>query len=105
MLSAGGEGQCGDCGYEKGPANGAGPSCACAWWGLAGGDVGRAGAFLALSDFEVHRLALIEGGIALRLDLRMVDEQIVAATGRADETKSLALVEPLYCSCCHVFIS
>lgn len=50
----------GDGGDKKSPARGAGLSYAGAWWGLAGGDVGRAGAFLALSDLEAHRLALTE---------------------------------------------
>jgi hypothetical protein len=57
---------------------------------LARNYVGRAGALLALSDFELDLLPFIERGVAGRLDLRMVDKQIFAAVVRDYEAKSLA---------------
>lgn len=76
-----------------------------AFFASAGPNIGRTRALLALSDFEIDRLALIEGGIATRPDLRMVDEQILAAIRRADEAESFVGVEPLHDTLCHVFFS
>ncbi len=70
-----------------------------AW--LGGNHVVGTRPFLALSDFKRDFLAFIEAGIALRLDFRMVDEQIVRSVLRSDETKSLACIEPLHCTCTH----
>jgi hypothetical protein len=88
-------------GDKKGPAIAAGPSYAYAVLGLARGDVVRTRALLALSDLKIDRLTLIEGGVARGFDLRVVDEQVVSAIRRSDETKSLACVEPFHCAFCH----
>jgi len=56
---------------------------------LARNYVGRAGTLFALSNFELDLLAFIERGVAGRLDLRMVDKQILAAVVRDYEAKSL----------------
>jgi hypothetical protein len=92
-------------GQKKNPATGAGSSYAQASFGLAGRHIGRTRALLALSDFEIHRLALIERGGARRFDLRMVDKQICAAIRRANEAKSLTYIEPFYGTFCHVSFS
>ena len=56
---------------------------------LAGDYVGRAGAFLALSDLELDLLAFIERCIAGCLNLGVVDEQILAAIVGIDEAITL----------------
>jgi hypothetical protein len=84
---------------------GAGSLYAQASFGLAGRHVGRTRALLALSDFEIDRLAFIEGGGTRRFDLRVVDKQIFAAIRRANEAKSLTYIEPFYGTFCHVFFS
>ena len=76
-------------GQKKGPTVRAGPFHALVWLGLAGGDAVRARALLALSDFEVDRLALIEGGVALGFDLRVVDKQVFSTIRRANESETL----------------
>jgi len=92
-------------GQKKSPAIAAGPSYAQILLGLARGDVVRTRALLALSDLEIDRLALIERGVALGLDLRVMDKQIFSAIRRADKAKPLACVEPLHCTFCHEFFS
>jgi hypothetical protein len=42
-----------------------------------------------LPDCKLDLLTLIERGIALCLDLRVVDEQVFAALIRSDKTESL----------------
>jgi hypothetical protein len=42
-----------------------------------------------LTDLELDLLAFIERRIAGRLDLRVVDKQVVAAIIRVDEAKTL----------------
>jgi hypothetical protein len=56
---------------------------------LYGGYAGRARTLLALPDCKLDLLTLIERGIALCLDLRVVDEQVFAALIRSDKTESL----------------
>jgi hypothetical protein len=96
---------CLDEGRKKPRPCGAGLLYAQASFDLAGRNVGRTRAFLALSDFEIDRLALIEGGGTRRFDLRMVDKQIFAAVRRGDEAKSLTGIEPFHGTFCHVFFS
>ena len=74
-------------------------------FGLTRPNVGRARALLALSDFEIDCLALIERNVARRFELRMVDEQIRAAIRRPDEAESLTCIEPFYGTFCHVSFS
>jgi len=57
--------------------------------GLAGDYVGRTRAFLALSDLEFHLLAFVERCIARRLNIRVMDEQILAAVIRVNEAIAL----------------
>jgi len=56
---------------------------------LLGDYVGRTRAFSALSDLELDLLALVERCIARRLDLRVVDKQILPPVIRVDEAKPL----------------
>ena len=56
---------------------------------LAGNYIGRARTFFAFSDLEFDLLAFIERCVAGRLNLRVVNKQIVAAIVRLDETESL----------------
>jgi len=70
---------------------------------LGAGHIRRAGAFLALSNLKLNLLVLAEGRVTRRLDLRMVDEQILPAAVRSDESESLALVKPLDCTCTHCY--
>jgi len=98
-------GRPGPVGPEKSPAIDAGPSYTQTLVRLARGDVRRTRAPFALSDFEIDRLALIERGVTLGFDLRVVDEQVFAATSRANKAKSLTGIEPFYCTFCHEFFS
>src|SRR6266404_1403041 len=61
-----------------------------------GADVLRLRPLLALRDVELHALTLVEGLVALRLDRRVVDEDVSAAVGRRDEAEALLAVEPLH---------
>ena len=60
-----------------------------------------AGAFFALADFELNLLVLVECRVTVDLNFGVMDEQIVAAVIRTNETETLACVEPLYCTCTH----
>ena len=55
----------------------------------------------AFANFISDCLILVESCITLSLDLRMVNEQIVAAIFRCNETKTLTCIEPFYCTCTH----
>lgn len=70
---------------------------------LAGDDVRRTRAFFALSDLELHLLALIKRGVAAHLDFRMMNEQILAGIIGGDKSKTFASVEPFYCTCTHYY--
>ena len=71
----------------------------------AGDRVGRARALLALADREVDLLTFVERRVALGPDFGVVDEQIVAAIIRSDESVSLVCVEPFYRACTHLLFS
>ncbi len=60
------------------------------------------GALLALPDLELDLLALVEGAVALHVDLAVVHEDVSAAVARRDEAEALLRVEPLHGSLCHV---
>src|SRR5215216_1013285 len=55
-------------------------------------------AFLALNDVELDALALGQRLVAVALDRRMMNEAILLAILRRDESKTLRVVEPLYCA-------
>src|SRR5438876_7146132 len=65
-------------------------------------DVRRLGALRALAGFELHLGALGQRLEAAAGDLRMMDEQVLAAAFRRDEPIALRIVEPLDGSGCHV---
>ena len=66
-------------------------------YGLEGGDVRCLQALGALGHFEFNRLAFVQRFVALRLNRGEVDENVLAGLA-LDESKSLAGIEPLYCS-------
>jgi len=51
---------------------------------------------LALNDFELDLVTLGQGLEALSLDRGMMNEDVLGAIFRGDETKSLVVVEPLH---------
>src|SRR4051812_44080431 len=55
----------------------------------------------ALDDLELDLLVLVQGLVALRLDRRVVDEDVFAAV-HGDEAVALLVVEPLHDTACHV---
>jgi hypothetical protein len=56
---------------------------------------------LALLGLELHTLALREVAEALHLDLGLVNEEIIPAAVRRNETEALFGVEPLDCTYTH----
>src|SRR5690606_22462588 len=54
-----------------------------------------------LGDFILDALAFLETAKALRIDRRVVHEDIGAAVFRRDESESLGVVEPLHCAVLH----
>jgi hypothetical protein len=68
---------------------------------LYGSHTGCTRALLALSNLELDLLTFIERGVTLGFDLRVVDEQVLAAVIRSDETESLGRIEPLYRTSAH----
>src|SRR4051794_36009820 len=56
---------------------------------------------LALDDLEGDPLALVEALVAVHLDGRVVDEDVLAAVD-GDEAEALLGVEPLHAALCHV---
>src|ERR671927_214234 len=68
-------------------------------------DVGRFGALRPLARLELHLRTLGQGLEALACDLRVVDEQVLAALGGLDEPVALRVVEPLHGSGRHVHTS
>src|SRR4051794_41325059 len=60
-----------------------------------GADVLRLRALRALRDVELDLLVLVEGLVALRLDGRVVHEDVVAAVLLRNEAEALLGVEPL----------
>ncbi len=67
-------------------------------------DVGRARAFLALADIVCHLASFIKCGIAVGLDFREMDEQVLATVIRRDESISLCVIEPFYRTSTHVVL-
>src|SRR5690349_6563972 len=62
----------------------------------------RLRALRALGDVELDLLVLVEGLVALRLDRRVVNEDVVAAVLLRDEAEALLRVEPLNSALSHV---
>ena len=58
-------------------------------------------AFLAFADLILNLLPLIKGGIAGRLDLRVVHEHIITAVVGGDKSKAFFPTKPFYCTCTH----
>src|SRR6187551_3042492 len=65
-------------------------------------DVLRLGALGALGDVELNLLVLVEGLVALRLNRRVVHEDVVAAVLLRNEAETLLGVEPLHGALSHV---
>src|SRR5947208_2305188 len=60
-------------------------------------------ALAALSDVELHRLALFERPVTVHLDLGVVNEHVLCTFAR-DEAVALLGVEKFHCSCCQLTI-
>src|SRR5262249_48942076 len=58
-------------------------------------DVDGLGALVAGLGVEAHAGALGEGAEPLRVDARVVDEEVLAGVVRRDEAEALVVVEPL----------
>jgi len=56
----------------------------------------------ALHHFEGNLLTFLQGLEAAYVDRGEMREQILAAIIGSNETKTLCIVEPLYCTACHV---
>ena len=67
-----------------------------------GNDVLGLRALLALRDVEAHLLAFLELAEALGVDVRVVGEDVSAATVLLDEAEALFRVEPLHGASSHV---
>src|SRR3972149_2935721 len=65
-------------------------------------NVGSLLAFRTLNDVKGNLLAFFEGFEAAHVDCGEMREQIFAAIIRSNETKTFCIVEPLYCTVCHV---
>ena len=68
---------------------------------LEAADVQGLRALLAFADLELDGLVLFEGLEAGTLNLRVVNEDVVASVGRGDEPETLLRVEPLNGALCH----
>lgn len=53
-------------------------------------------AFLAILDFELYVLTFSQSFETVALDCREVNEHVLAAVSRGDETETLRFVEPLH---------
>src|SRR3990172_3346970 len=73
--------------------------------GSDGPDVRRLGAFLTLAGLELDPRAFLQRLEALAEDVRVVDEEVLAALVGRDEPVPLRVVEPLHDSGCHVITS
>jgi len=60
-------------------------------------------ALRSLRHLEFHALPFLQAAETARLDRREVHEDVLA-TLAADETISLGVVEPLYCSLFHILV-
>src|SRR5699024_1160789 len=56
---------------------------------------------VALADLELHALPLVEGAVAVHVDLAVVHEDVCAASVDLDESVALFGVEPLDRALCH----
>jgi len=63
--------------------------------------VGCTRSFFTLSDLEFHLLAFLKSGVAIRLDFRVMNEQILAAAIGCDKSKTFFPVKPFYYTCTH----
>ena len=71
-------------------------------FGLGGDDIRRASpAFLALAHVEPDLLTLGEGGVAVHPNLGVMDENVLSAAVRRDESEAFLFVKPFHCSCTH----
>src|SRR5215213_912721 len=84
---------------RPGPLEGTGPRC-CSRGSGAANRVGLR-TLLALDDLEADPLALVEALVAVHLDGRVVDEDVLTAVD-GDEAEALLGVEPLHGAKCHV---
>src|SRR6478672_4362678 len=57
----------------------------------------------SLHDVELNRLTFLKAAESVRLDGGEVDENVLAILA-ADKSKTLSVVEPLYCSLFHVTV-
>ena len=62
------------------------------------------GAILALADLELDALSLVQRPEAVALDLRVVHEDVSAATVLLDEPEALLAVEPLHFALQHILL-
>lgn len=67
--------------------------------------MGRARAFLTLTDLKRDLLVLVQGGAAGHLDFRIMDKQILSTIVGSDKTKTLCRIKPLDCTCTHYIYS
>src|SRR5215217_513313 len=58
----------------------------------------------APGDIELHLLAFGQGAEAVRLDGRVVAEQVLAPAVLGDEAEALRIVEPLHGTGCHCLV-
>jgi hypothetical protein len=64
-------------------------------------NVDSAGTFLATFGFKRYLLSFCQGFEASGLDGGMMNEYVITAVRRTDESKALAIVKPLDCTCRH----
>ncbi len=67
-------------------------------------NLGRFRTFYSLSSLIFDFLTFFERFESLAKDIGVMDEQILAAVIGDDKSKSLLLIEPFYCACCHKFL-
>ena len=65
-------------------------------------DFGRLGAFAPLAGLEFDPLAFFQRPESCDINVRLMDEDIIAAAFRSDEAKPFLIIKPFYCTCCHV---
>src|SRR4051812_9472434 len=68
-------------------------------------DVLRLRALGTLGDLELDLLVLVQGLVALGLNRRVVNEDVVAAAVLSDEAEALFCVEPLNSALSHVLVT
>lgn len=65
------------------------------WLGLDGSDIHRLGPLLALGDFELDLLPLIQGAVPISLNRAVVYEEVFRPVVGCDEPITLLRAEPL----------